>query len=51
MLVAGFARGFEEGWLTEEMAFSKASTAIDCAVHTRRLERKRSSRVVNALLS
>ena len=29
MLVAGFAKGFDEGWLTEEKAFSKPPTATD----------------------
>lgn len=45
MLVAGFARGCEEVWL---MAFSKPSTATECAVDAQHLERKKSSRVMNA---
>lgn len=33
MMVSGFARGFDEGWLTEERAFSKPPAAVDCAVN------------------
>ena len=37
-VVAGFAKGFDEGWLTEEKAFSKPPTATDGAINTRHLE-------------